>query len=101
MVEQDETLRETYARYLGEFSLDCTAVSAMPEALSALTEADFRQQPYHLVLIGGMKEGSARMLDLAAYLHESWPGVTYSPAQASKASFRSARSVLCICFSKP
>ena len=76
VVEQDETLRETYARYLGEFSLDCTAVSAMPEALSALTEADFRQQPYHLVLIGGMKEGSARMLDLAAYLHESWPGVT-------------------------
>ena len=76
VVEQDEKRREIYAKYLGEFNLEYTVVSAMPEALSALTEADFRQQPYHLVLIGGMKEGSARMLDLAAYLHESWPGVT-------------------------
>ena len=76
VVEQDEKRREIYAKYLGEFNLEHTVVSAMPEALSALTEADFRQQPYHLVLIGGMKEGSARMLDLAAYLHESWPGVT-------------------------
>ena len=76
VVEQKEELREAYARYFGEFNLEYTVVSAMPEALSALTEAEFRQQPYHLVLIGGMKEGSARMLDLAAYLHESWPGVT-------------------------
>ena len=76
VVEQDEKRREIYAKYLGEFNLEHTVVAEMPEALSALTEADFRQQPYHLVLIGGMKEGSARMLDLAAYLHESWPGVT-------------------------
>ena len=76
LVEQNESLRATYARYFEEFKLDYTAVSAMPEALSALTEAEFRHQPYHLVLIGGMKEGIGRMLDLAAYLHESWPGVT-------------------------
>ena len=76
VVEQEEKQRETYAGYFKEFSLDYTMVSAMPEALSALTEAEFRQQPYDLVLIGGMKEGSARMLDLAAYLHESWPAVT-------------------------
>ena len=76
VVEQAEQLRETYARYFEEYHLDYTVVSAMPEALSALTEADFRQQPYHLVLIGGMTEGSARTLDLAAYLHNSWPGVT-------------------------
>ena len=76
VVEQDDKRREIYAKYLGEFNLEHTVVAEMPEALSALTEADFRQQPYHLVLIGGMKEGSARMLDLAAYLHESWPGVT-------------------------
>ena len=76
VIEQAEQLRETYARYFEEFHLDYTVVSAMPEALSALTEADFRQQPYHLVLIGGMTEGSARTLDLAAYLHESWPTVT-------------------------
>lgn len=76
VVEQEEKLRETYARYFEEFNLEYTMVSAMPEALSALTEAEFRKQHYHLVLIGGMKEGSSRTLDLAAYLHESCPGVT-------------------------
>ena len=76
VVEQEEELREAYARYFREFNLEYTMVSAMPEALSALTEAVFRKQHYHLVLIGGMKEGSSRTLDLAAYLHESCPGVT-------------------------
>ena len=76
VVEQGEELRKTYARYFDEFGLEYTLVAAMPEALSALTEAEFRQRPYHLVVIGGIREGSTRVLDLASYLHESWPGVT-------------------------
>ena len=44
VVEQEEELREAYARYFREFNLEYTMVSAMPEALSALTEAVFRKQ---------------------------------------------------------
>ena len=75
VMEEKEELRRIYQQYLAESGMKFTLVSAMPEAISALTEAEFRQEPYSLMLMGGMKDGTDRTLDLAAYLHESWPGI--------------------------
>ena len=76
IVEENQELQQTYHRYLEEASVEHTLVSTMPDALSAVTEAEFLQRPFAILLLGSLSEGVSHVLELAGYLHESRPALT-------------------------
>ena len=73
IVEADETQRAAYERCLGEFSIRYTLVGSSSEAISALTDAEFRGEPFDAVILGKAQAESASVFDLAEYVHASNP----------------------------
>ena len=76
IMEADEKLRGLYTRYLDEFSVRYTLVSSAAEGVAALAKADFCADPYRAAVIGRRQENSGGVLDIAAYLHKSHPGLS-------------------------
>jgi len=76
IIEADEKLKAVYRRYLDEYALKYTIVSSAAEALSALTDADFRGEEYSAAVIGCERVDSGSVFDIAVYLHKSFPSLT-------------------------
>ena len=73
IIESDEDMAQVLDGYLKEFQIPHTIVPSASAAVSALTDAEFRQTPYHAVVIGRKQENSGSIYDIAAYLNKSRP----------------------------
>ncbi len=76
VIEADPELRETYTRYLAEFGLRFSLAASASEAIAALTDADFRNDPYHVVIIGKAQEQTSDVFELAGYLKKFNAGLS-------------------------
>ena len=73
IIENDPEIRERYERYLGEAGLDFTLAGSGPEALSLLKEVDFGGKGYDAAVLGRSLENDEDAIELAGYLHKSFP----------------------------
>ena len=73
VIEADEKMQELYRQYFDEFSLDYQITGSSSEALSALTEADFRSRSFDAVIIGSELDYPGSTFELASYLSKSFP----------------------------
>ncbi len=95
ILEADTSAAAVFRRYLGETGAAFTLVPSMPEALSALTDAEFRAAPYDAVIIGRRVALADNVFDLAAYLHKAAPAlpiVLVSDDNWSEIEYRATRS---------
>ena len=95
ILESDETLRETYRRYLGEFNIAFSLARSAGEALDTLTELEHGESACDLIVIGEMIDGSRDPFDIAEYLkkaHPRLPLVLVSSADWEKVSYQAERS---------
>ena len=76
ILENDAALREVYRRYLGEYGLRYAVASDSAEALAALTDAEFRNDPFHAVVLGRDIGEPGNIYDIASYLTRSYPALT-------------------------
>ena len=76
IIEADEIAQGIYRKYLDEFSLRYQIVTNSAEALSALTDAEFRGETFHAAIIGRAIGDSGNLFDIAAYLSKSYPSMT-------------------------
>lgn len=73
IIEADPEMQEIYRRYLGEFNILHRIVESSSEAIAALTDADFRSQPFSAVIIGKVIDHTGTIFDLGSYLSQSFP----------------------------
>ncbi len=73
ILEADEALRADYRRYLEEYGISFSLVSTVEEAFNALADADFQNRAYDAAIIGRSLRGTGSVLDIAGYLHKSYP----------------------------
>ena len=73
IIENDEDLRNTYQRYLGEYGIEYTFARSAEEALSALTGAEFENKKYDLAAIGENILNVVGPFEIASYLQKSHP----------------------------
>ena len=95
VIENDEGLRNTYQRYLGECEVDFTFARSAEEALSALTAADFENQKYDLAVIGESIRNATGPFEIASYLQKSHPKlplVYISSADWEKIEYQAQRN---------
>ena len=71
--DKNEKMQDLYRQYFDEFSLDYRITVSSSDAMSALTEADFRSRPYDAVIIGSELDHPGSTFDLASYLSKSFP----------------------------
>ena len=76
IIEADPDMQAIYRRYLTEFDLRFDIVSSSSDAISALTDADFRGACFDAVIIGKSVEHVGSIFDLSAYLKKSYPQLT-------------------------
>ena len=75
VLEKDEQRAALYGRYLDEAGIRSTVVPSPGDILSALTDAQFGDDPYDAVVFGTIPE-SERILETASYLQKSNPELT-------------------------
>ncbi|MBR0131087.1 MAG: response regulator, partial [Firmicutes bacterium] len=75
IIESDEDLVERYRSYLADTPLFFEIVSSSTEAISALTDAEFKGEHWDAAIIGKSVGHVGSVLDLASYLHDSSPGL--------------------------
>ena len=95
ILEAAEETAETYRKYLGEAGMRFHVVPSFPEAISALTEADYAGEPFDAVIIGTKVEEADNIFDLAAYLKKAYPRLTLvlvSEDQWNDIEYRAGRS---------
>lgn len=73
IIEADAEIQEVYRRYLSEAGLRFVIVPSAPEALAAMTDGDYRGEPYDAALIGSRIESATSSLDVASYLRKAAP----------------------------
>ena len=73
IAEADGELQKAYARCLGAFDIPYTLVSSSSDAISALTDAEFRGERFDALLLGKAQEQSGSVFDLADYIHKANP----------------------------
>ncbi len=76
IIEGDETMQAVYHRYLDDFDVSFKLVASASEAIAALTDADFRSESFHGVIIGSRMEHTGNVFDLGGYLSKSFPQLT-------------------------
>ncbi len=94
ILETDPKARDAFSRYLDEYHVPYTVTAAVPEALDALTDADFRSRPYTGLILGALPDG-AGLFDTAQYFHHSFPALTIvlvSDADWGEIEYRANRS---------
>jgi signal transduction histidine kinase/DNA-binding response OmpR family regulator len=72
IIEADPTLQATYRQYLDEFKLTYAIAASSEEAISALTDADFRGSGFDAVIIGNRVQGVDDIFDLSGYLKKAY-----------------------------
>ena len=95
IIEADEGVAKVYEKYLGEAELAFRVVPSFPDAMAALTEADYSGEPFDAVIIGKKVEEAANIFDLAAYLKKAYPNLTLvlvSEDQWNDIEYRANRS---------
>ena len=95
IIEADEDVETVYRNYLGEAGLAYHIVPSFPEAISALTEADYGGRQYDVAIIGKKEEEADNIFDMAAYLKKAYPNlvlVLVSEDQWSDIEYRANRS---------
>ena len=95
ILEAAEETAETYRKYLGEAGMRFRVVPSFPDAISALTEADYAGEPFDAVIIGTKVEEADNIFDLAAYLKKAYPRLTLvlvSEDQWNDIEYRAGRS---------
>ena len=95
IIEADEKLRQTYARYLDEYGVRYTLARSAAEALSAMAEAEFGGDEYGAAIIGSTFEENTGALEIGAYLSKSHPAlplVLVSDANWEEIEYTAARS---------
>ena len=73
VIEADREQQDIYRRYLSAGDIDHRIVSSSSEAIQALTDADYRGETCHAVILGKKDEGSGSVFDIASYLSQSFP----------------------------
>ena len=73
VIEADREQQDIYRRYLSAGDIDYRIVSSSSEAIQALTDADYRGETFHAVILGKKDEGSGSVFDIASYLSQSFP----------------------------
>ncbi|MBR4157441.1 MAG: response regulator [Oscillospiraceae bacterium] len=73
IVEADEEQRAAFMSCLDEFSIPYSLVGSSPEAIAALTDAEFRGERFDAVILGKEQTESAGVFELAEYIHGSNP----------------------------
>ncbi len=73
VIEADREQQDIYRRYLSAGDIDHRIVSSSSEAVQALTDADYRGETFHAVILGKKDEGSGSVFDIASYLSQSFP----------------------------
>ncbi len=76
IIEADEAQREKYRRFLDEYKIVYALASTSTEAVEAVTEADFRGEPFTCAVLGRKMEEGADVFEIASYLHQSYPALT-------------------------
>lgn len=94
IIEDDDALRETYARYLNEFHIGFSLACNAQEALSALTTLEFTGRSCDLIVIGERIQGKGEALEIAEYLQKSHPAlplILISSADWEKIEYQAQR----------
>ncbi len=76
IIEADQGMHAVYERYLGEYQLKYAIASSSRDAISALTDADFRGEGFDAVIIGKSVDDMGSIFDLAGYLRKFNPSLT-------------------------
>ena len=95
VIENDPELKNTYRTYLDEFHIAHRIVASDSEAVEAMTEAEFRSEPFSGVILGNTIESRAGVFDIAAYFRKAYPGmplILVSSADWDKIEYRAVRS---------
>ena len=71
IIEADEGMRAQYRSYLDEYALSYTIVSSSSEAISAVTEADYRGKRFDCAILGRSIGQDGDLFTLASYLHQA------------------------------
>ena len=91
----DPELASLYRRYFEESGLSFRLESSSSDAIAALTEADFRGESFDAVILGKQIREAGRVLDLADYLHRSYPALAlllFSEDDWSRIEYHANRS---------
>ena len=73
IIEAESEQQEVYRRYLDGSGIGYRIVSSSSEAVAALTDADYRGEEFHAVILGKKAESAGSVFDLASYLTQSFP----------------------------
>ena len=76
VIEADAEVAQVHRTYLEEAGLAFHIVPSFPDAIAALTEADFNGGQFDAAIIGKRVEEAANIFDLAAYLKKAYPNLT-------------------------
>ena len=95
ILEGDPELQEAYRKYLAGTGLDFTLVSGFSDGLRSLTAEEYRNSPYHGVVIGTSLSDGSNVFDMAEYLkksHPSLPLLLISEDNWEEIEYRATRS---------
>ena len=75
ILEADETMRDTYTRYLRDVGVDFVLAASSQEAIAALTDADFSGSAFDAVILGRDIGPDTSIYDAADYISRAHPGL--------------------------
>jgi len=75
VIESSVRRRELFRTYLDEFRIHFTLAESPSDAIAAMTDADFREDPFTGVILGTTGDGNANIYDIASYIRKSNPSL--------------------------
>ncbi len=95
IVEKDPHLQQLYREYLHEFNIRFALTDSPSEMVTAMTDAEFRNDPFDGVILGEDTGSGQMVFDLASYIHQSdssLPVILVSSMDKEEIEYRGARS---------
>lgn len=74
-IEGDEETVKLVVRYLSEVGVSCESAATASEAMSFITDAEFRSKKIDVVIIGQRLGKDDSAFGIASYLHRSYPNL--------------------------
>ena len=75
VIEANEKQASRFKDILSSEGIECNIVSSAADAISAMTEASYRDASYSIIVIGEEMRGEGNIFELAAYISKSYPDI--------------------------
>ncbi len=76
ILENDPEIRQKITQYLKDDKISCKETGSFSEAISLLTDDEFRNEKTDALLLGEIGEATGDLFDVASYLHKAHPDMT-------------------------